>query len=376
VAAAGADGVSTSSATLTGSVDPAGEPTSYRFEYGTGGGYGNATATAVVPAGAAQGVAATITGLAPGTVYHFRLAAANSAGSATTSDVAFATARPSGPGDPLIAAAGDIACDPADSNFRGGAGSPSGCHERAVSDLLLRDAPAAVLTLGDNQYESAATSAFAASFGPSWGRLKAITHPAIGNHEYGTSQAAGYFSYFGPAAGPPGRGYYSYDVGAWHLISLNSNCAPAGGCNAGSPQEAWLKADLAAHPKACTLAYWHHPRFSSGEHGDQTQTQALLNDLYAARADVVLNGHDHDYERFAPQTPTGAADPAGGIREFVVGTGGKNHYAIHGTQPNSEVHDNTTFGVLELRLHPASYDWRFMPEAGRTFTDAGSQSCH
>ena len=150
-----------------------------------------------------------------------------------------------------------------------------------------------------------------------------------------------------------------------------------GGCNAGNPQEQWLKADLAAHPAQCTLAYWHRPRFSSGEHGNQTYMSTIWQDLYNAGADVVLNGHDHDYERFAPQNPSGGADSTNGIREFVVGTGGKNHYAFSSTiQPNSQVRNMDTYGVLKLTLHPSGYDWQFVPQAGKSFTDSGSGTCH
>ena len=271
--------------------------------------------------------------------------------------------------DPTIAAAGDIACDP------GGKVTASACHQQATSDLLVSGGFTDVLTLGDNQYEKGALAAFQSSYDPSWGRVKSITHPAVGNHEYGTKTAAGYFTYFGAAAGPPGRGYYSYDLGAWHLISLNSNCGIVS-CAAGSPQESWLKADLQSHPTSCTLAYWHHPRFSSGGHGNDIKTTPLWNDLYNAGADLVLVGHDHDYERFAPQTPDALPDPSFGIREFVVGTGGRSHYSFHSIKPNSQVRNSDTFGVLRLTLHVASYDWRFMPEAGKTFTDAGSADCH
>src|SRR6185369_17671028 len=192
----------------------------------------------------------------------------------------------------------------------------------------------------------------------------------------------GYYDYFNGAgsltgpAGEPGKGYYTFHNGAWRLFALNSNCSAAGGCGVGSPQEVWLKAQLAAHPAPCTLAFWHHPRFSSGEHGNSTATQALWQDLYDANADVVLVGHDHDYERFAPQDPTGVSDPARGIREFVVGTGGRSHYAIGTPAPNSEVRNSDTFGVLRLTLHPSSYDWKFVPEAGGTFTDSGTGYCH
>lgn len=236
----------------------------------------------------------------------------------------------------------------------------------------------AVLAIGDTQYDSGLLSEFQSSYDPSWGRLKAITHPAVGNHEYLTSGATGYFSYFGSAAGDPTKGYYSYNVGAWHLIALNSNCAQiAGGCAAGSPQETWLKSDLAAHPSTCTLVYYHHPRWSSGDEGDKTFMQPIWQDLYTYHVDVVLSGHDHDYERFAPQDANGNLDTANGIREFVVGTGGENHAPFYRTpDANSQVRNDTTFGILQLTLHPTSYDWKFIPEAGATFTDSGSGTCH
>jgi acid phosphatase type 7 len=281
-------------------------------------------------------------------------------------------------GDPVLAAAGDIACDPSDANFNGGTGSGSSCHEKATSDLLVNLNPAAIVTLGDNQYEDNTLAKYQSSFGPSWGRLKSAIHPGIGNHEYLTSGASGYFSYFGAAAGQSGKGYYSFNVGTWHLVELNSNCSQVGGCGAGSPQEQWLKADLAAHPSQCTLAYWHHPRWSSGEHGNFASMDPIWRDLYNAGVEIVLNGHDHDYERFAPQDPNGVADPAHGIREWVIGTGGKNHYGF--TFPsgiaNSQVRNADTFGVLKLTLHPSSYDFQFLPEPGKTFTDSGSGTCH
>jgi acid phosphatase type 7 len=213
--------------------------------------------------------------------------------------------------------------------------------------------------------------------------MKAITGPAAGNHDYQTSSATGYFDYFNGtgnatgAAGARGKGYYSYDVGAWHLISLNSNCGNAGGCGTGSPQLAWLESDLAAHPNDCTLAYWHHPRFSSGgTHGNEGEVQPLWQALQDAGAEVVLSGHEHNYERFAPQTAVGTPDPDTGIREFVVGTGGRSHYGFGTIKANSEVRNSSTYGVLELTLHPKTYDWKFRPEAGKTFTDSGSASCH
>jgi hypothetical protein len=214
------------------------------------------------------------------------------------------------------------------------------------------------------------------SFGPSWGRLGALLRPAPGNHEYLTSDGAGYFDYFGVRAGERGRGWYSYDVGTWHLVALNSNCAAIGGCGPGSPQLVWLEDDLAAHPRACTLAYWHHPRFTSGLHGDDSTFDAFWETLYRFGADVVLVGHDHDYERFAPQDPGARADPDYGIREFVAGTGGMELRPFTTVAGNSELRDDTSFGVLSLRLHPGGYDWQFLPAAGSTLADSGSGGCH
>jgi hypothetical protein len=233
-----------------------------------------------------------------------------------------------------------------------------------------------VATLGDNQYENASLASFAASFDPTWGRLKPEIHPSIGNHEIEQDQSAtGYFQYFGPAAGDPTTAYYSYDLGAWHIVVLNGNCAQVGGCDPGSPQERWLSADLAAHPTLCTLAYWHQPRWSSGEHSNNPLYDTIWQDLYRAGVDVVLNGHDHDYERFAPQDPAGNLDIAHGIREFVSGTGGARFESLGIRQPNSEVLSQT-FGVTAFTLHPTSYHWQFIPQAGQTFSDTGATYCH
>ena len=278
--------------------------------------------------------------------------------------------------DPMIAAAGDIACSPTSSSFNSLLGTSSSCRMMATSDLLLRDAPDAVLLLGDIQYENGALNDFWRSYDPTWGRVKSITRPVPGNHEYGTSNASGYFDYFGAAAGDRSKGYYSYDLGSWHIIALNSQCS-AVGCGTGTTQHKWLVNDLAQHPATCTLAYWHIPRFSSGSHGSNSTYQPFWQALYDAGADVVLNGHDHDYERFAPQTPSGSADGARGVREFVVGTGGKSLYSFGSSRPNSQVRKTGVFGVLELTLHPTSYDWKFVPAGGdMTFTDSGSTACH
>ena len=278
--------------------------------------------------------------------------------------------------DPVIAAAGDIACDPDIAAFNGARGTRGACRQRYTSDLLIDGSYTAVLPLGDIQYEIGTLRDFRRSYDLSWGRLRDISRPVPGNHEYGTPQAAGYYAYFGARAGAPARGYYSYDLGAWHLIALNSNCGAIGGCGRGSPQERWLRADLAAHKTSCTLAYWHHPRFSSGLHGNSDVYTAFWKTLYDAGADVVLVSHDHDYERFAPQDALGRADPARGIREFVVGTGGRSRYPFRTPRPNSEVRNSVAFGILALTLRANSYDWRFVPEAGQSFTDTGSAACH
>ena len=279
--------------------------------------------------------------------------------------------------DPVIAAAGDIACSPS------GSVTSTKCRQKATSDLLVNAGLSAVLTLGDEQYDSGSYSNFTKSYDPTWGRMKAITYPVPGNHEYKTAGATGYFDYFNGVgafsgrAGDRDKGYYSFDVGTWHIIALNSSdhCQMVA-CGKGSPQETWLRADLAAHPTSCTLAYWHHPRFNSGHEGNATFMQAIFQDLYDANVDVVLGGHAHDYERFAPQDPNGKLDRARGIRQFVVGTGGAFFTAFGSIKPNSEVHNGSTYGVLKLTLHPISYDWQFVPEAGKSFTDSGSASCH
>jgi hypothetical protein len=259
-----------------------------------------------------------------------------------------------------------------------GAGDIAGCGSQKDLETarLLDNIAGTVFTLGDNVYSDGTDLQFSNCYDPTWGRYKARTRPAPGNHDYHTPGASGYFDYFGSAAGEMGKGYYSYDLGAWHIIVLNSECTQVGGCESDSPQGQWLEADLAANPKVCTLAYWHRPRFSSGSvHGSNARYRDFWRLLYDAGADVVLNGHDHTYERFAPQDPAGIADPGRGIREFVVGTGGAGLYTFGTPEPNSEVREGNTHGVLKLTLHPTSYDWEFVPIAGQTFTDSGSASC-
>ena len=261
-----------------------------------------------------------------------------------------------------------------------GAGDIAKCLSSAdnATAQLLDDIPGTVFTVGDNVYPSGSAWRFAFCYGSSWGRHKARTRPTLGNHEYPASaDATGYFEYFGSAAGPPSRGYYSFDKSGWHMVALDSNCQQVrGGCGASSPMVAWLERDLAAHRTKCTLAYFHHPLFSSGEHGNQPQVRPIWEALYAADADVVVSAHDHSYERFSPQRPDGTRDEKRGIREFVVGTGGGEHYPFATIEPNSQVRNATTFGVLKLTLNPGSYGWKFVPVAGERFTDSGTTPCH
>jgi len=260
-----------------------------------------------------------------------------------------------------------------------GAGDIASCvsdGDEATASLL--DAIGGVVfTLGDHAYEAGTPIEFEACYEESWGRHKARTRPTPGNHDYLTPGASGYFDYFGAAAGERDRGYYSYRLGPWHIVVLNSNCPEVGGCDSGSPQAQWLRANLAANPTPCTLAYWHHPRFSSGPHGSDPTVQAFWQALHDYGAEVVLSGHDHTYERFAPQDPQGRLDPVRGVRQFVVGTGGASHHRFAGpAAANSEARSDDTFGVLKLTLYPTGYEWQFIPAAGRTFTDSGAAPCH
>lgn len=279
------------------------------------------------------------------------------------------------PRDPVIAGAGDIVCGP---GSRGNA-----CRDKQTAELLQEINPDVVLPLGDLQYETGSYPDFINFYELTWGQMRPISRPVPGNHEYESPNARPYFDYFnglsaftGPA-GDRDKGYYSYNLGDWHLIALNSECARVGGCGAGSPQGNFLKADLAANRRICTLAYWHHPLFSSGQNGNANHMLATWQILYEAGVDVVLNGHDHSYERFAPQTPARVADPERGIRQFVVGTGGRNLTLFPTIQPNSEVRDNTSFGVLRMGLHQASYEWQFLSIPGMGgLADRGAGLCH
>jgi hypothetical protein len=256
---------------------------------------------------------------------------------------------------------------------------------RQTANLISAIKPVGVLSLGDTQYYCGSLLAFNQSYDLSWGQFKSLTYPAVGNHEYLTSGglgcditntgAAGYFAYFGTRAGLPSQGYYSYDLGAWHIVVLNSSCSQAGGCSTSSPQYKWLAQDLAAHPNRCTMAYYHIPLYSSGGRAS-INTKPLYQLLYDNNADLVVTGHDHTYERFAPQDANGTLDTGRGIPEFVVGTGGANHTSLASLVPNSVVFNQDTYGVLKLSLHSGSYDWQFVPEPGKTFTDSGTSNCH
>ncbi len=278
----------------------------------------------------------------------------SSAGDSTTT-----TAAVTGPTVTALAV-GDIASCTTDND------------ERTAALVAARPDP--VLLLGDLVYEKGTTAEFARCYDPAWGAFTERAYPTPGNHEYYTKDAAPYYAYFGERAGTPGQGWYSTDLGAWHVISLNSNCEAIGGCTADSPQGRWLAADLAANRARCTLAFWHHPRFSSGIHGSTTDMEPLWQILSDAKADVVLSGHDHDYERFAPKDRDGR-DADDGIRQFVVGTGGKSLYPLVLRRAGSEVGNASTYGVLELTLAPSSYSWKFIPVEGQTFTDTGTTAC-
>lgn len=274
-----------------------------------------------------------------------------------------------------VVAIGDIVCDPGDPHLL--VKQLGYCQEVATYELAAQQKPDAVLALGDLQYEDGALEKFKDRYEKSWGQLKSITYPAPGNHEYGTADAVGYFSYFGSRAGESGKGYYSFDLGGWHFIALNSNCKYIGGCGEDSQQLNWLKQDLAANPKSCTAAFWHHPRFTSGTYSTDTISRDLSKsfweELAGSKTDLVLNGHDHIYERFAPQSPDGQANQDG-PRQFTAGTGGKILYKKKSLAANSEAMIDDKFGILVLELYAKAYRWQFVSTDGNTL-DSGYQQC-
>jgi acid phosphatase type 7 len=286
-------------------------------------------------------------------------------------------------GAPLIAAAGDIACPPWSHLYNGGAGTERGCGQRRTARLIRAGGYAAVLALGDLQYNRGRLALFRRIYGSTWGRFKRKTYPTPGNHEYVTSGARGYFDYFNGVGDRSGRaglrpyGWYSFELGSWHLIALNSNCSIIG-CGGGSRQQLWLRRDLARHRTLCTLAYFHHPRFSSLHHEREGRenVRPLWRTLYNAGVDVVLNGHEHVYERFAPLSARGTLDRGHGIVEMIVGTGGHSLYPASRLRPDSEAFQNTTFGVLTLRLAPGRFRWRYLAAPGGELLDSGTHGCH
>ncbi len=273
-----------------------------------------------------------------------------------------------------VVAAGDIACDPDSPRFNRGRGVTGACQHAATARRVRRLDPRLVFALGDIQYPGGGYRAFLRSFDRAWGRLRDRIRPVPGNHEYGTPGAAGYFRYFGAAAGEPGRGWYSFDVAGWHVVALDSNCSRIGGCGRGTAQLRWLAEDLAASDARCTIALMHHPRFSSGIHGDDTSVTPIWRLLVRHGVEMVLSGHDHDYERFLPQTASGERSGRG-VRQFVVGTGGDSLYPILVPDENSAVSVIGRFGVLELTLGRGEFAWRFV-QVNRRTKDHGSARCH
>jgi len=266
-----------------------------------------------------------------------------------------------------------------------GAGDIAGCSSlagAAATAKLIEQIPGTVFAAGDLAYDRGTVEEFSKCYDTTWGKFKDRTRPTPGNHEYNSPGGLAYFAYWGERAGPWGKGYYSYDLGKWHVVALNTNCdAPGvGGCGAGSEQEKWLKKDLQEHAKSCIVAYGHHALFSSGlfkRHAVHAELRELWRDLYAAHADLMLVGHEHSYERFAPQDPDGHPDPKNGIREIVVGTGGRSHDPLGLATPNSEQRNSDTFGVLKLTLSPERYVWEFIPVNGEEgYHDSGEGSCH
>jgi hypothetical protein len=265
-----------------------------------------------------------------------------------------------------------------------GAGDIAGCEDlsgaKATAELIAK-IPGTVFAAGDLAYEDGSAANFKDCYNTTWGAFKDRTKPALGNHEYHEPTASAYFQYWGAAAGPAGKGYYSYDLGNWHVVVLNTNCyiKSLGGCAEGSPQETWLKQDLQQHANDCIVAYGHHALYSSGislKHAVHTELRPLWQDLYAAHADLILAGHEHSYERFAPQDPNGKIDEKNGIHEIVAGTGGRSHDLLGIPMKNSEVRNGNTYGVLKLTLAPDSYTWEFIPAQGKPFNDSGTATCH
>ena len=326
---------------------------------------GDVNDTHSVNASSISGLMARTGQITTGANFKFDL---NTSGAINSSDISAIKARSgrSLPAEPVtILAVGDIA------QCNGPAANSAAAQTAALIDQQMPGMP--LLLLGDLAYYSGTTAEYQNCYEPTYGKFLARSFPAPGNHDYGVPGGDGYYTYFGARAGPDRRGYYSFDVGGWHIISLNSNIDMA----RDSAQETWLRADLAANSnKKCTLAYWHHPRFSSSSaHGNNQLSADVWRALYEFGADVVLVGHDHTYERFAPQDPDAVGNSAKGIRQFVIGTGGAGLYAFGTPQPNSEVRGAGAFGVAKFVLDDGKYSWEFLPIPGSTFTDVGEANC-
>jgi acid phosphatase type 7 len=347
--------LTTSTGTWTGA-----EPISYAYQWRRCDAAGGSCANI---AGATSGTYAL--GAADvGSTVRVVVTASNSQGHSAATSAPTAVVQPASTGDPVIAAAGDIA-------------SCAWSGDEATATVIDGINPTRVLALGDNVYENGTDAEFTNCYAPSWGRHKAITAPVPGNHEYQTPGATGYYNYFGSLAGDPAKGYYAFNLGSWRLYALNSNCSVVA-CSAGSAQEQWLRADLLANPASCKLAYWHHPRFSSAATSSLRSTGSvgpLYQAFYDASGDVLLQGHAHFYERLARLNPSGAVDATNGVRNFVVGTGGAALHGLGTPRAGSEVRNASTHGVLRLTMRQGSYSWAFTPIAGQTFTDSGSDNC-
>lgn len=287
------------------------------------------------------------------------------------------------PGSARAASDAPATSDPEPTPARGAtilvAGDIASCEWRAdaATARLVRRRTGIVMTAGDHAYPLGTARTFRDCYGPTWGRFRGRTRPVPGNHDRATAGARPYFDYFGARAGPPGRGYYAFDAGSWRVYALDSSCWLGDRCRKGSAQYRWLERDLERHPVACSMAVLHHPTYTSGPRGNGGRTRPLIRLLYRAGAELVVNGHDHFYERFAPARPWGRIDRRHGVRQFIVGTGGAPLYGFRSRTPgHSRVRQNRVHGILWLRLEPDAYAWRFIPVRRGAFDDRGSSACH